>query len=712
MKPDDAPIDPGGLAECAGWPGWQPLLSEIGRRLARAGDATDSGWAGDTHALNAAPLFAPARAQPGADDALPLRRLAWLREVYALSAFDVDALLLALAPEIDPPTAALYARWHGDPARRAASVALALQLAGGALAGRWSLRSRFAPDAPLCQQRLVALDADAPAAAARRSLLDRAYRVDEQILRFLLHDGGLDTRLAAACRWVGTPVSAPHRLGAVAAALAERLPAAALLLNPHGAAGGAQAAGLAADLAARVGRRLLQADFGALCAGMAPPDAAALAQTLVREAWLGEALLSLAGIDHAPAAATAALWDALAQMPLPLVVHSQQPLLPGGVALPLIHLALTPPSAAERAQRWRQHLRAATTGQAADEAGADALASQLAARWRLTLEQIDQAAPCGLASHRALAGVAGAAEGAAAAPPGDGLAAALAAAARSACRQAVDKLASVVTPRRGFADLVLPADAQAQLHALCQRVYHAPRVLDDWGFGRRLAGNGGVAALFAGPPGSGKTLAAEVVAGELGRELYRVDLSGVVSKYIGETEKNLERAFAAAEAAQAVLLFDEADALFGRRAEVRDAHDRYANQQVSWLLQRMESFAGVAILSTNLRQHLDEAFLRRLAFVVHFPFPDEAARRRLWAGAWPAELPLAADIDLDALARHARLSGGQIRNVALAAAFLGAADGGPVAARHVQQALRRELQKSGQPAPAGAAVAGHESVAR
>ena len=200
-----------------------------------------------------------------------------------------------------------------------------------------------------------------------------------------------------------------------------------------------------------------------------------------------------------------------------------------------------------------------------------------------------------------------------------------------------------------------------------------------WGFGRKLAQGKGVTALFAGPSGTGKTMAAEVIAGELGLDLYKIDLAGVVSKYIGETEKNLDRIFAAAEDANAILFFDEADALFGKRSEVRDAHDRYANIEIAYLLQKMEEYDGVAILATNLRSNLDEAFVRRLAFTVHFPFPDEADRRRIWRGIWPAATPLAADVDLDFLAAQFKLSGGNIKNIALAAAFLAAADGRPVA---------------------------------
>ena len=207
----------------------------------------------------------------------------------------------------------------------------------------------------------------------------------------------------------------------------------------------------------------------------------------------------------------------------------------------------------------------------------------------------------------------------------------------------------------------------------------------------------GITALFAGESGTGKTLAAEIIAGELGLDLYRIDLAATVSKYIGETEKNLRRLFDAAEASGAVLLFDEADALFGRRGEVKDAHDRYANLEVAYLLQRMESYRGLALLTTNLRSNVDRAFVRRLRFVVQFPFPDTAERRAIWGRAFPEAIPRR-DLDLDALAQLV-VSGGSIRSIALSAAFSAAGDGGAVTPEHVRRAARLEFAKAERPPP-------------
>jgi hypothetical protein len=269
----------------------------------------------------------------------------------------------------------------------------------------------------------------------------------------------------------------------------------------------------------------------------------------------------------------------------------------------------------------------------------------------------------------------------------------------AACRlQSSPRLATLaqkITPHATWDDLVLPPGRIRQLREICDQVRHRARVHDAWGFGRKLALGKGLNALFAGPSGTGKTMAAGIIAGALGLDLYKIDLATVVSKYIGETEKNLARIFTEAENSNTILFFDEADALFGKRSEVKDAHDRYANLEVAYLLQRMEEYAGVTILATNLRKNMDEAFVRRMHFIVEFPFPGERDRRRIWEGVWPATTPRDPALDLDFMARRIEIAGGNIRNVALATAFLAAADGGVVTMDHLLHATRREYQKMG-----------------
>jgi SpoVK/Ycf46/Vps4 family AAA+-type ATPase len=245
---------------------------------------------------------------------------------------------------------------------------------------------------------------------------------------------------------------------------------------------------------------------------------------------------------------------------------------------------------------------------------------------------------------------------------------------------------------------VLPAATHGRLRQIVQAVRDRPTVLRQWGLERR-AGGYGLRVMLAGPPGTGKTMAVGAIAAELQLDVYRVDLSQTVSKYIGETEKNLDRIFDAAVAANAVLFFDEADALFGKRSEVKDAHDKYANVETAYLLQRVESYPGIVFLATNLSRNLDSAFSRRIHFVVEFSMPDHEERARLWSGMLHG-VPVQADVDLEFAARQFALSGGDIRNVVLDAAFRAARDGGAVAMRHLVAALRVQLVKSGR-APSG-----------
>jgi SpoVK/Ycf46/Vps4 family AAA+-type ATPase len=271
----------------------------------------------------------------------------------------------------------------------------------------------------------------------------------------------------------------------------------------------------------------------------------------------------------------------------------------------------------------------------------------------------------------------------------------LLAASRAQPGHGLTALARKIEPIYGWDDIILPSDPLAQLREICQRVAQRQRVMGAWGFDGKLSHGKGISALFSGPPGTGKTMAAEVIARELGLDLFKIDLAAVVSKYIGETEKNLERIFTAAADANAILFFDEADALFGKRSDVRDAHDRYANIEISYLLQRMEQYDGLAVLATNLRQHIDEAFTRRLQFVVEFPFPDEVDRRRIWQVSFPAAAPRDPAIDFEQLARAFRLSGANISNIVLGAAFLAAAEDAWIGMDHLLAAVRREYQKMG-----------------
>jgi len=268
---------------------------------------------------------------------------------------------------------------------------------------------------------------------------------------------------------------------------------------------------------------------------------------------------------------------------------------------------------------------------------------------------------------------------------------------RVAARAGMEQLARRIDAKANWEQLVLPLEQKALLHQITDQVAQRNRVYEDWGFREQMNRGLGINALFAGDSGTGKTMAAEVIANALELDLYRIDLSSVVSKYIGETEKNLRKLFDTAEDCGAILFFDEADALFGKRSEVKDSHDRYANIEINYLLQRMESYRGLAILATNMKSSLDKAFVRRLRFIVDFPFPGVTERKEIWRKAFPASTPLDENADFSRLAKF-NLTGGNIHNVALNAAFLAAQEGGAITMPLLLNATRTEFKKLERPA--------------
>ncbi len=341
---------------------------------------------------------------------------------------------------------------------------------------------------------------------------------------------------------------------------------------------------------------------------------------------------------------------------------------------PVFSVPVNPPSSVERVRLWEQALD-----------GAEALTAEtlrdLANQFSLTSGQIDNA--LFVARNEALQSGQPVSSGS------------LFRAARQQSAHHLAQLAQKIEPRYHWENIVLPAEELRTLKDLVAMLRYRSLVLEEWGVGQQLASSAGISALFSGEPGTGKTLAAQVIAAELELDLYRIDLSRVVSKYIGETEKNLDQIFDEAQNSNAILFFDEADAIFGKRSEVKDAHDRYANIEVGYLLQRMETYSGMTILATNLRTNLDDAFTRRLNFIVNFPFPDEDQRLRIWKVLLPVSLPHAEDIDWEFLARKFTLAGGNIRNILVAGAFLAAQQGTVLNMDLILQAARQEMQKTG-----------------
>ena len=625
---------------------------------------------------------------------------AWVRDTHDLSARELDVLLIAVAPDADLRYERSFAYVQDDVTRRRPTVDLALDLTSATVHDKTAGRVVFAADSALVARHLVELVAEPGAVAP--PLLAHVLVVDEQVAETLLLQDGLDRRLTPWCRLdepagrVRLPAAldahAFHALVQLARTRRER----PLRCYFHGRSGTGRRSASAA-LAAAVGARLLSVDLRRLVDDHPSADALdGVLQRVLRSASLHAAVLHLDASDSVrePGRATAAttLSRRLVEHPGVVVLAGEADWVPlGPEPLGVLTVPFAGLDAQRRHETWSEHLGAAGVTAAGEDL------DLVARRFRLTARQIADAAATAAsqALHRQAA--AGGGTG-----PTDRCAARgaeLFGAARSQGGHGLAHLARRTAPVRTWDDLVLPVDALDQLRELCRRVALREQVLGDWGFGRGHSTGQGSSALFAGPPGTGKTMAAEVVAHELGLDLFTVDLAGVVSKYIGETEKNLERIFAAAQGSDAVLLFDEADALFGKRSEVRDSHDRYANIETAYLLQRMEQHDGVAILTTNLRHHIDDAFLRRLQFVVTFPFPDDAERRALWEAAIPSAAPVEEGIDFDALARTFRMSGSGIASSAAHAAFLAAAQQRDIALSHVLTAIRREHQRAGRALP-------------
>jgi hypothetical protein len=618
-------------------------------------------------------------------------RLAWLAKAYGLPAFDMDVVLIALAPEVDLRYERLYAYLQDDVSRKRPSVDLVLNLLCGSASEKLARRLRFAADSALVRQDVVHLVAD----PAGSPLLSHALRLDDQIVRLLLRQPGLDSRLARYARMIRPaplPASAAAAGGALPGPALARLCAevrnrqGSLCLQFQGVRGAGQFEAAEA-LAACLGAPLLAFDLDS--APAADAEFEAVLKVLLREARFRDAVLYLEPLDALTgtdrSAASRHLRATLAdQGGVTVLAGASAWAPPGGGRLGVLTIPFPVPESPARGVLWGDRL--ATAGVAVDGDGLDALAD----RFRLTPAQIDSAVANATVRSRWRETLRGACEGA----PGPTLGE-LFDAARNESGHDLGELARKVEPVHTWERIVLPDDGLEQLDALCRQVKRRRTVLDDWGFGRAMGRGKGVNALFFGPPGTGKTTAAEVIANELGLDLYQIDLARVVSKYIGETEKMLARLFDAAQDANAILFFDEADALFGKRSEVRDSHDRYANLEIAYLLQKIEQYEGVAVLATNLRQNMDESFLRRLQFVVEFPFPDEPAREQIWRVHFPGEAPRDATIDFGFLAKRLRVAGGDIKNIVLGAAFLAAGDGQPIGMSHLIRAARREYQKLG-----------------
>ncbi len=616
--------------------------------------------------------------------------LARARAGLGLTSLETALLALTLAAETDDLCARLIDVLHDNQGGARSSVALALALLAPGDPRAPDLLDVVAPHAPLRRWGLIRL-ADAPGAGRAGEMSDepgalirRAVTLDPAVLWGLRGARALDPALGSAARVLAPHVASPHAPGmgsdTVLAALLARVEG-ALGSSREGSRGPGRAGPLvvegtdapacleaAVDAAAHLGRPLLLLDGERLAAPEqgAEPLRRLLVAALLRD-WLPclqrTSALLVPGGPHA-----ADVQRVLADYPHPVLLLDGADV---AAEAGSVRVEVPPPRVADRLAQWRR--AADAHGIAAD----DDIVRALAETSGLSAQDIEEAARATAAEAEARRGLARGTD--------------LQRAARLAVRARATDL-RLVAPRASWADLVLPEDRLRLLRRLCARVRYRSRVREDWTIG--AATLPGVTALFSGAPGTGKSLAAEVIAADLGLDLCKIDLSQTVSKYIGETEKTLGRLFDEAERGGVLLVFDEADALFGKRSAVKDSHDRYANLETSYLLQRLERFSGLAILTSNLGANLDEAFTRRLSMGVDFPLPGPEERLRLWMRAL-GRAPTGADLNLSLLAERLELSGGEILNVAVAAAYLAAAEGGPIDAARVTEALRGELGKMG-----------------
>jgi ATPase family associated with various cellular activities (AAA) len=633
---------------------------------------------------------------------LPWSRLA---AEFSLSPTEQDILLLAVAPEIQLKYETLYAYLNNDVTRKWPTCDLALRLFSSDLEHAISVRRCLMPDAALFNSGLLQWQ---PSTTERPSWLASGFFVSPAVLHFLSDICALDSRLTSfveqrrpAVEWEQVLISSDQRvaLRRMVDLFASRLANQPMPLAIFAGRDGAGRRLAAEAVCGELGVALLCVDLEALRASS--ENIAKLLPAIQSQQRLQNAALYLEKCE--------ALFDKEGK-PLPdgrrlikFFMQSNRPVFmacePNTRWRELVsgqrvaYFPFADPDYSTRLQLWERALAQVDASVNGIELNA------LADRFVLTPGQIAAATVAAVDGQFLTADPV-------ANPPVTAAdrpllsSASLFAAARAQSDQGLGNLAVKVMLIHTWEDLILPRVTAQRVREVAAAIKYRHVVYSDWGFAERISSGQGLKALFAGASGTGKTMTAGVIASELGLDLYKIDLSAIVSKYIGETEKNLDSIFRAAHSSNAILFFDEADALFGKRSEVKDAHDRYANIEVAYLLQKIEEYDGVVILASNLSKNIDDAFARRMHYVVEFPLPDENHREQLWRGMFPPQVPLGQDVDFQFIAKQFSITGGDIRNVALDAAFLAAQDGQVVTMKQLIQALARQMMKQGRiPSP-------------
>jgi hypothetical protein len=615
-----------------------------------------------------------------------------LSNFFHLTPFEEQIVIICLAPELDRKYGRIYAYLNDDLTQKSPTIDLVFRLLSPGVAERCNARQAFAGQHPLVRYLLRIYD---PSPDGNGPLLSRYLKLEDRVVSFLLGHAVVDKQLEEGVELVNPEALSGETPGAsqlpdrIAVFLTTRLKNAGksaevrpgVVFHFYGSCGAGKR-DVVMDVGQRLGMPIVVADMAKLMSSQLPLQE--LERLLGREAVLHQAALCLTHFDLLPgeekangSAVRCFMEELTAVIPILFILgRSRWQPAPPLAGCSFMVCPFFYPTVAERPALWEQLRQNQPLAAGVDLEG-------LAGKFKFTPGQIRNVWQ--LAEDLALWQN----------PEFPGITRKhLEQACQMLSDQTIGSLARQVDARHTWDHLVLPPDQLAQLHELVDQVQYRRKVLGEWGFERRLTLGKGLNALFTGPPGCGKTLAAEVIATALNLSLYKIDLSRVVSKYIGETEKNLAGLFEAAENANAILFFDEADALFGKRSEVKDAHDRYANIEIGYLLQKMEEFEGIGILATNLGKNMDEAFQRRMHFTVEFPFPEAVQREAIWRRIFPESAPLE-EIDYVFLAEKLKLAGGNIHNIALRAAFYAAREGRGIGMRELLQAGGREYQKLG-----------------
>lgn len=607
-------------------------------------------------------------------------RLGILSRLFHLSPFEKDALLICLAPELDIRYEKIYSYLQNDVTKKRPTVELVFKLLGSSIKERFLAREYFSSNASLIKNRIVYLTGSG--AEDHIPLISRSIKVDERIIDFLLGINKIDQRIQNFAS-----ISEPKRsfndliscedqkmmlMETVRRQSGLNKPLIFFFQGTYGTGKKMTAEAICKELK----KPLLIVDSKVLL----KDDLLETLRIILREALLQNSCVYLDGIDalwkeKSTAFTPANLVRELDGFPDWVFLSGELPLEPAGVLEThgFINISFPIPAFADRKKLWKSFLNG-------ENADIDALAS----KFKFSGGQIRDA----IFTARNIAST------------------------KSVPKLSLDEIyhgckaqsnrnlsvfARKVEPHYTWDDIVLPDDIEKQLKEISSYIKYRGVVFTDWGFDKKFSIGKGLNALFTGPSGTGKTMSAEIIARDTGLDLYKIDLSNVVSKYIGETEKNLSNIFREADTSNAILFFDEADALFGKRSEVKDAHDRYANIEIGYLLQKMEEYEGVVILATNLGKNIDDAFLRRMQFMIEFPFPDEEQRKNIWTRIFPKSAPRAEDIDYDFFAERFKLAGGNIKNIALSSAFYAADECRDIGMHHIMRAAKREYLKIGKP---------------